>query len=106
MSDNLSEHVAENRRYWDAMADDWVILGERAWEHEARWGERGIPNTELPLLADEMQGQRAIELGCGTGCVSAWKGQALPLRAGLAHSETVTGWPIGQHPVGLRTPTL
>ena len=32
----------------------------------------GIPNTELPLLADEMHGQRAIELGCGTGYVSAW----------------------------------
>jgi ubiquinone/menaquinone biosynthesis C-methylase UbiE len=26
----------------------------------------------LPLLADEMHGQRAIELGCGTGYVSAW----------------------------------
>jgi SAM-dependent methyltransferase len=72
MSENLSEHVAENRRYWDAMADEWVSFGERAWESEARWGEWGIPNTELPLLADEMHGQRAIELGCGTGYVSAW----------------------------------
>ena len=51
---------------------DWVALGERAWEQEARWGEWQIPNTELPLLADEMHGQRAIELGCGTGYVSAW----------------------------------
>ena len=42
MSENLSEHVAENRRYWDAMADEWVSLGERAWESEARWGEWGI----------------------------------------------------------------
>src|SRR4051794_11047913 len=72
MSENLSEHVAENRRYWDAMADEWVASGERAWEQEARWGEWRIPNTELPLLADEMNGQRAIELGCGTGYVSAW----------------------------------
>ena len=72
MSENLSEHVAENRRYWDAMADEWVSFGERAWESEARWGEWEIPNTELPLLADEMHGQRAIELGCGTGYVSAW----------------------------------
>ena len=72
MSENLSEHVAENRRYWDAMAHEWVSLGERAWESEARWREWGIPNTELPLLADEMHGQRAIELGCGTGYVSAW----------------------------------
>ena len=72
MSENLSEHVAENRRYWDAMADEWVAFGERAWEQEARWGEWQIPNTELPLLADDMHGQRAIELGCGTGYVSAW----------------------------------
>src|SRR4051794_36404168 len=72
MSENLSEQVAENRRYWDAMADEWVASGERAWEQEARWGEWRIPNTALPLLADEMSGQRAIELGCGTGYVSAW----------------------------------
>ena len=39
---------------------------------EARWGEWQIPNTELPLLADDMHGQRVIELGCGTGYVSAW----------------------------------
>ena len=32
----------------------------------------GIPNSELTLLADELHGQRAIELGCGTGYVSAW----------------------------------
>ncbi len=72
MSENLSDHVAENRRYWDAMADQWVSGGERAWEQEARWGEWQIPNTELPLLTDDMHGLPAIELGCGTGYVSAW----------------------------------
>ena len=35
----LSEHVAENRRYWDAMADEWVAAGERGWASEnASWG--------------------------------------------------------------------
>jgi hypothetical protein len=72
VTENLPDHVAENRRYWNAMADQWVSGGERAWEQEARWGEWQIPNTELPLLADDMHGQRAIELGCGTGYVSAW----------------------------------
>ncbi len=72
MSEILSEHVAENRRYWDGMAHEWVVAGERAWAREARWGMWAIPNAELPLLADEMHGQRAIELGCGTGYVSAW----------------------------------
>ncbi|MGI8457308.1 MAG: class I SAM-dependent methyltransferase [Propionibacteriaceae bacterium] len=72
MDDDPAEHVAENRRYWDAMAEDWVLSGERAWAGQARWGEWQIPNNDLPLLADEMRGQRAIELGCGTGYVSAW----------------------------------
>jgi hypothetical protein len=60
MSENLSEHVAENRRYWDAMADEWVSLGERAWETEARWGEWGIPNTELPLRDQPLTAVRGL----------------------------------------------
>lgn len=68
----LPEHVAENRRYWNSMADAWVAPGERAWEQDAAWGEWRIPDRELPLLPATMQGQRAVELGCGTGYVSAW----------------------------------
>jgi SAM-dependent methyltransferase len=72
-SDALPDHVAENRRHWDAMASDWVVSGERAWaQSEPTWGIWGIPNDQLPLLDDDMSGQRAIELGCGTGYVSAW----------------------------------
>jgi len=72
MGEDLSEHVAENRRYWDAMADEWVEAGEQSWASEPRWGEWHIPNTDLPLLPEDMAGMRAIELGCGTGYVSAW----------------------------------
>ncbi len=71
--DTLPDHVAENRRLWDADAPKWVAPGERAWaQAEPTWGMWGIPNSELTLLADELHGQRAIELGCGTGYVSAW----------------------------------
>lgn len=66
------EHVTENRRYWNSMADRWIEAGERAWTSEPRWGIWGIPETELHLLPDDMSGMRAIELGCGTGYVSAW----------------------------------
>lgn len=72
MSEILPEHVAENRRYWDSMAVDWVGPGERAWAQEPRWGTWAIPNSELRLLPDQMAGERTIELGCGTGYVSAW----------------------------------
>jgi ubiquinone/menaquinone biosynthesis C-methylase UbiE len=69
----LPEHVQENRRYWDGMADDWVAPGERNWASaEPTWGIWGIPESRLHLLPESMEGMRTIELGCGTGYVSGW----------------------------------
>jgi SAM-dependent methyltransferase len=69
----LPAHVAENRRHWDAMADEWVAMGERAWTHDQpSWGIWGVGNDVVPLLPDDLTGLDAIELGCGTGYVSAW----------------------------------
>lgn len=66
------EHVAENRRYWNDMADDWVGAGERAWAGEPSWGEWANPESELRLVPSDMTGMEAIELGCGTGYWSGW----------------------------------
>lgn len=67
------QHVAENRRYWNAMADRWVAAGERSWSTpEPSWGIWQLPESVLKLLPADMTGMRAIELGCGTGYVSAW----------------------------------
>ncbi|NND76171.1 MAG: class I SAM-dependent methyltransferase [Ilumatobacter sp.] len=69
----LSRHVAENRRHWDATADRWVVAGERAWSRaEPTWGIWGVADADLSLLPADMSGLDAIELGCGTGYVSAW----------------------------------
>ena len=71
--ESLPEHVVENRRHWDAMAATWVAGGERNWElAEPEWGMWNIPNHELALLPDDLRGRRVIELGCGTGYISAW----------------------------------
>ncbi|HSP29726.1 MAG TPA: class I SAM-dependent methyltransferase [Ilumatobacteraceae bacterium] len=71
--ESLPEHVVENRRHWDAMAATWVAGGERNWDlAEPEWGMWNIPNHELALLPDDLRGRRAIELGCGTGYISAW----------------------------------
>jgi SAM-dependent methyltransferase len=71
--ESLPDHVVENRRHWDDMADSWVAGGERNWDlPEPEWGMWNISNRELALLPDDLSGQRAIELGCGTGYVSAW----------------------------------
>lgn len=71
----LSEHVAENRRYWDTAAPDWVAAGRKAWSvpvGQEYWGSWEVPESELRLLPTDLTGIAAIELGCGTGYVSAW----------------------------------
>ncbi|MGI8794493.1 MAG: class I SAM-dependent methyltransferase [Acidimicrobiales bacterium] len=70
---DLPDHAAENRRYWGAMADQWVGAGERSWAaDQPTWGIWQLPEAELHLLPPDMTGIRAIELGCGTGYVSSW----------------------------------
>jgi SAM-dependent methyltransferase len=67
------EHIAENRRYWDAEAVRWAARGERNWAmQEPAWGEWEVPESQLAMLPPDMTGMLAVELGCGTAYVSAW----------------------------------
>jgi SAM-dependent methyltransferase len=69
----MSDHVTVNRDFWNGMAKDWAAAGEYAWaSDEVTWGNWSLPNAELQLLPEDMSGMDAIELGCGTGYVSAW----------------------------------
>lgn len=86
-TDQLPEHVAENRAYWDGMADDWVAAGERLWAGEPQWGQWGVPDDECPMLPSDMTGMDAIELGCGTGYVSAWMARRGATVTGIDNSE-------------------
>jgi SAM-dependent methyltransferase len=58
--------------YWDLKAKDYVEAGERNWAGEPRWGIWSVPEATLGLLPDDATGLDTIELGCGTGYVSAW----------------------------------
>ena len=75
LPESLPAHVAANRAAWDEYAADYVAAGEREWRvqpgHET-WGVFGLPEADLRLLPDDLAGLDAIELGCGTGYVSAW----------------------------------
>jgi SAM-dependent methyltransferase len=74
-AEELPEHVAANRSYWDGMAQEWVEPGERAWREqpgEESWGIYGFPEAEIGMLPDDLAGLDVIELGCGTGYISAW----------------------------------
>ena len=68
----MSDHLEINRAYWNGIAPDWVAAGEAAWSAAPAWGNWSAPEAELGLLPADMTGMAAIELGCGTGYVSAW----------------------------------
>ncbi len=87
--DALPEHVAANRAYWDAYAPQWVAPGEANWRQqpgEETWGIFGLPEAELRMLPDDLAGKDAIELGCGTGYVSAWMARRGARAVGIDNS--------------------
>lgn len=83
----LPEYVARNQANWDKAAPDWVAAGERNWAGEPNWGIWEIPESELGLLPDDMTGMDAVELGCGTGYVSAWMARRGARVVGIDVSE-------------------
>jgi SAM-dependent methyltransferase len=72
--EELPEHVARNRESWDEQAESYVQAGRDAWASaEPYWGIFRLPEAEIGLLAGiDLDGIDTIELGCGTGYVSAW----------------------------------
>ncbi|MEM7722129.1 MAG: class I SAM-dependent methyltransferase [Pseudomonadota bacterium] len=67
------DHVAINRQVWDDDAPNWAAVGAKHWALETPvWGNWNKSDDDLRLLPPDMQGQDAIELGCGTGYVSGW----------------------------------
>jgi SAM-dependent methyltransferase len=104
---DLPEHVARNRAYWDAMADDWVEPGRRNWQQsEPHWGIWQIPESEARILPD-VNGMDVIELGCGTGYVSSWLARRGARPVGIDNSvrqlETARGF---QQEFGIEFPLL
>jgi SAM-dependent methyltransferase len=65
------DHVLVNRQSWDKDAPNWVERGRASWAGEPSWGIWGVPEAELGLLPD-LEGLDAVEIGCGTGYISAW----------------------------------
>jgi protein-L-isoaspartate O-methyltransferase len=81
-----ADHVLANRVSWDTYADEWVERGRVQWaSDEACWGVWQVPESELRLLP-QVGGRDTIELGCGTGYVSAWLARR-GARSDLAISE-------------------
>lgn len=68
----MSDSVARNRESWNAKAEGYAVAGASLWRTEAvSWGQYGVPEETLGVLPD-VAGLDVVELGCGTGYVSAW----------------------------------
>lgn len=67
------DHVARNRDAWDGFAADYVAGGHRNWaSSEITWGIFDVPESRVGMLPSDLAGMDVVELGCGTGYVSAW----------------------------------
>ncbi|KKD06373.1 class I SAM-dependent methyltransferase [Streptomyces sp. WM6386] len=87
--DGDTDHLEQNRRYWDDQAAAWHgPLARDHWSQvERRWGLWATPESQVSVLPSDLAGMRAIELGCGTAYVSAWLARAGAHPVGIDLSE-------------------
>ena len=84
----LPEHVVRNRALWEDWAQKYVASGERRWARgEPVWGIFSVPESDVGLLPDDLAGQDAIDLGCGTAYISAWLTRRGARVVGIDNSE-------------------
>jgi SAM-dependent methyltransferase len=92
MSDSLN-HIAINRALWTVVNQQFTDAdAESAWAAEDfTWGLFAIPERQLGVLGD-VAGLDVIELGCGTGYVSAWLAGlgARPVGVDLTRAQLTT----------------
>jgi SAM-dependent methyltransferase len=89
MADELPDHVLRNRSAWDRWAPEFVDNAEHNWRlapGDEEWGIWAIPERDVHLLPD-VAGLDVIELGCGTGYVSAWLARRGARPVGVDNSE-------------------
>ena len=73
MDVELPEHARRNREAWNVWAVDYAETGRRNWAaDEPTWGIFSVPEADLGILPDDLDGLETVELGCGTAYVSAW----------------------------------
>ncbi len=82
-----ADHVAANRLAWDGFAMDYVSAGRRNWAAEVpTWGIFDTPEADVGMLPPDLDGNDAVELGCGTAYVSAWLARRGARPVGLDNS--------------------
>jgi SAM-dependent methyltransferase len=94
MTDGPGGHVPITRRQWDESLSGWFegYARPRWAAAEPYWGIWCVPQYRLPVLPDDLAGADAVELGCGSGYVSAWLARrgARPVGVDLSTRQLAT----------------
>jgi SAM-dependent methyltransferase len=102
------DHVLRNRAAWDRLAASYAGAGLLHWAAAApSWGIWSVPEDQLGILPPDLDGAGSIELGCGTGYVSAWLARRGVRPVGLDNSaaQLATARAL-QDRFGLRFPLI
>ena len=84
----LPDHVRRNRTVWDSgLSAGFAARARRQWAADPHWGIWAVPQTELAVLPADLVGKDVIDLGCGTGYLSAWIARAGGRPVGIDNSE-------------------
>src|SRR5215470_9326181 len=102
-----ADHVRRNRSAWDRWSAEYAGPGLRLWASEPMWGLWSIDEAQVGVLPADVAGWDSIELGCGTGYVSAWLARRGARPAGLDNSAAQLGTARQlQDRFGLRFPLI
>jgi SAM-dependent methyltransferase len=106
--DRSFDHIARNRAAWNSNAGEYAERGRRNWAtDEPSWGVFHVPESQLNLLPPDLAGKDVVELGCGTGYLSAWLARrgARPVGIDLSENQLATATRL-QAEFGLRFPLV
>src|SRR6202035_4055435 len=102
------DHVTRNRSAWDGWADWYAKPGASNWARaDPVWGIWEVAEDRLGVLPPDLAGLDTIELGCGTGYVSAWLARRGARPVGLDNSAAQLATAAAlQDRFGLRFPLI
>jgi SAM-dependent methyltransferase len=103
-----SSDAARNREIWTrSNAEHTGAKAREAWAaDEISWGIWSVPESEVRVLP-ELEGKDVVELGCGTGYVSAWLARrgARPIGVDITPAQLDTARALQQE-LGLEFPLI
>jgi SAM-dependent methyltransferase len=104
----VDDHVRRNRAAWDRWAAEYAAAGARLWAlPQPEWGIWHVAEEQAGVLPADLNGRDSIELGCGTGYISAWLARRGTSPVGLDNSaaQLATARQL-QDRFGLRFPLI